>query len=188
MGLFDWGDEAEKKNVWVRPPLRTLRPLRQICSTLCWLTCYQMLYTWKGLDPNTIEGKLRRAGLDYHSATLRGLYPHEFLTAAIALGLRAEGFGQPITILDIKAALKYSPLWISGEWFRGSNHSRVVIGANDDWVEYYDPWWGGTAGGYYADDLKHKDLAQTFLHGDGSPSLRGTDSVFQSLPLQYWKP
>lgn len=169
---------------WVRTDLRGLQPISQTLSTLCWLTCYQMLYTWKRLDPNTIEAKLRGAGLDYDAACKRGLLPDEMQNAAKALGLHPFGVGGSISASDLKQHLLFSPLWVTGEWFQNGLHARLVIGASDDWVEYFDPWYGGT----YGTDLQHKDLVDVFVHGDRAKA-RGTDAIalIGKLNISYWR-
>lgn len=167
---------------WVRPDMRGLQPIGQPLSTLCWLTCYRMLYVWKGLDPKTIEGKLTTAGLDYRAACTRGLLPDEMRGSARALGLAPMGYGQSISATDLKQLLHYSPVWAAGEWFQGALHSRLVVGASDDWVEYFDPWYGGT----YGTDLKHKDLVDIFVHGD-QKTARGTDRLIGKFQLSYWR-
>jgi len=169
---------------WVRANLGGLTPIAQPLSSLCWLACYRMLYKWKSLDPNTIEGKLKSAGLDFDAACKRGLLPNEMRDAAKALGLAPMGFGQSISAWDLKQRLTFSPLWLAGEWFKSSLHARLVIAASDDWVEYFDPWYGGT----YGMDLKHKDLLDIFVHGDGK-DVRGTDKLIGKIgQLSYWKP
>ncbi len=49
---------------WVHADLHGLQPIAQPLSSLCWLTCYRMLYIWKGLTiPIRMEGKRDLAGL-----------------------------------------------------------------------------------------------------------------------------
>jgi Papain-like cysteine protease AvrRpt2 len=77
--------------------------------------------------------------------------------AAKALGLSPVGFGQQITAFDFKQRLAWSPIWIAGEWFLSSLHARLVTGCSDDFVEYLDPWYGGT----YGMDLDHRACSTT---------------------------
>ena len=178
-----WGSsEASSKNIWVRANLHGLQPIGQPLSTLCWLACYRMLYTWKGLDPNSIEGKLRAAGLDFDGACKRGLLPDEMLPAHRALGLGSFAAGSGISTVNLKEYLAFSPLWVAGEWFQNALHARVIIGASDNWVEYFDPWYGGT----YGMDLQHKDLADGFLHGDRK-AARGLDKLMGKYQMSYWR-
>ncbi len=167
----------------MRNNLKGLRPIGQPFSTLCWLTCYQMLYTWNGLDPATMEAKLRSGGLDFDAACKRGLLPEEMRQAAKSLGLSPVGFGQSISAWDLKQRLSVSPLWLAGEWFRFALHARLVIAASDEWVEYFDPWYGGT----YGVDMQHKDLLDNFVHGNGT-DVRGTDKLIGKFQMSYWKP
>jgi hypothetical protein len=141
-----------------------------------------MLYTWKGLDPDTMEGKLRGAGLDFDAACKRGLLPDEMLGAARALGLASFATGSGISVQDLKDHLVFSPLWVAGEWFQNALHARLVIGSSDDWVEYFDPWYGGT----YGMDLQHKDLTDAFLHGDRN-TARGMDKLMGKFQMSYWR-
>jgi hypothetical protein len=184
IALFGWGSNSTQ-STWVRPDLHGLKPLGQARSTLCWLTCFQMLYIWKRLDPTTIEAKLRTGGLDFDEASRRGLLPHhETLVAARALGLGTLAVGGGFSVADLKQYLAYSPLWVAGEWFQHALHARLVTGASDDWVEFFDPWYGGNAGGQ-ADSYKH--LASIFLHGDGNVA-RGMDKLAGKYQMCYWGP
>jgi hypothetical protein len=177
-------DANSGRGSWVRADLRGLQPISQSLSTLCWLTCYQMLYIWKGLDPDTIEAKLRGAGLDYGAACKRGLLPGEMQNAARALGLRPFGVGGSISTSDLKQLLAFSPIWVTGEWFQNGLHTRLVIGASDDWVEYFDPWYGGT----YGMDLQHKDMIDVFVSGNRT-TAQGTNAhaLIGKLNMSYWR-
>jgi Papain-like cysteine protease AvrRpt2 len=168
---------------WVRADLRTMTPMGQRLSSVCWLTGYEMLYTWKGLDPKTIPDKLKAAGVPYDQACITGLRPVDNYKAAKALGLTPAGFGQRISSVDLKERLRWSPLWLAGEWFPSALHVRVVTGASENWVEYIDPWYGGTSGL----DLTHKDMIDVFIQGDGN-HVRGTDALIGNMQMSYWKP
>jgi hypothetical protein len=167
---------------WVRVNLKALTPRRQQLSSLCWLTCYQMLYDWKSLDPATIPDKLKAAGIDYDQACRTGLMPADNAKAARALGLSPVGFGQQITAFDFKQRLPFSPIWIAGEWFPNGLHARLVTGCSDNFVEYLDPWYGGT----YGMDLDHRDLLDNFVKG-GGPNLRGTNALIGNMQMSFWK-
>jgi hypothetical protein len=167
---------------WVRADLHGLQPIAQPLSSLCWLTCYRMLYVWKGLDPDSMEAKLRAGGLDFNAACKRGLLPDEMQGAARSLGLSSFATGSGISTANLKEYLALSPLWVAGEWFTNALHARVIIGASDDWVEYFDPWYGGT----YGTDLQHKDLADIFLHGDRN-TARGLDKLAGKFQMSYWR-
>ncbi len=102
--------------------------------------------------------------------------------AAKSLGLSSFAMGSGITAANLKQYLALSALWVAGDWFCYALHARVVIGASDDWVEYFDPWYGGT----YGTDLQHKDLADIFLHGDHNTS-RGMDRLAGKFQMCYWR-
>lgn len=57
----------------VRAPLNGMTPKAQRLSTLCWLTCFEMLFTWKGLDPAEIIPELKAGGIDTDEAFKTGL-------------------------------------------------------------------------------------------------------------------
>jgi hypothetical protein len=169
---------------WVRIDLKGLHGKGQPLSSVCWQTCYEMLYEWKGIDSATIEAKLTAAGIDYEAARKGGLMPEDFTKAARALGLSAVSFGQSISAWDLKQPLHSSPLWMVGEWFKSSLHARLVIGASDDYVEYFDPFWGGSYGMDFTSS--HKDPLDIFVHGNGTDT-RGTDKLIGTTQMSYWK-
>jgi hypothetical protein len=185
--LFNWlaGGRVEAGRAgWVRPELRGLKPMGQSFSTLCWLTCYQMMYIWKGLDPTTIESKLRgAAGVDFAGACTRGLLDDEMPGAAQALGLATVAEPGGITLAHLKVYLRVCPLWVAGEWFQNGKHVRLLVGAGNYHVEYFDPWWGGNAGGQAE---KHTEIIDTFLHGDGK-TVHGMDKMAGKHQLQWWR-
>lgn len=160
-----------------------MTPKYQIRSTLCWFTCFEMLYEWKGLDKTTIGQKLRDAGIDTAAAGERGLLPKDNLAAAKALGMNALGFGQPLSVHDIQEPLRCSPVWTCGQWNATNKHVVVLIGASDNEVEYYDPWYDVTPAETAEKKVRFADF---FLHGDRK-TVPGLDGVFQYYPLIYWK-
>jgi hypothetical protein len=169
---------------FVGPPVNGMVPQAQPLNTLCWYSCFRMLYMWKGLDPDTVWQRLKDGGIDVDAARVNGLLAKDNLKAAKALGMKALGFGQPLSPYDLKEPLKSSPAWCAGRWTNGnSGHVVVVIATNENWVRYYDPWWVGTP----EDANDSKDRAwDFFLHGDRK-SIPGFDQNFQFFPLIYWK-
>jgi hypothetical protein len=170
-------------NAFIRPPVQGMQPKYQILSTLCWFTCFEMLYQWKGLDTSTIGQKLRDGGIDTAAARERGLLPKDNLAAAKALGMNALGFGQPLFVHDIQEPLRSSPVWTCGQWNATNKHVVVLIGASNEKVEYYDPWYDVSPAEAAEKKVRFVDF---FLHGDRK-SIPGLDGVFQFYPLIYWK-
>jgi hypothetical protein len=168
---------------YVRPPLRGMQPEAQSLSSLCWYTCFRMLYRWNGRDTGTILDKLSGAGIDIEDARQTGLKLKDNLKAAKALEMNCLGFGQPVTVYNLKEVLKHSPVWVTGRWNPASNHVVVLTAASDQWVEYFDPWWVGTP-----EDVNSVKKRQTdwFLHGDRK-ECHGLAHTFQWYPLIYWK-
>jgi hypothetical protein len=142
-----------------------------------------MLYTWAGLDPSTVPDLLKAKGIDYATSCVTGLQDDDFRPAANALGLSSVCWGRSITVSDLKEYLTKSPLWLAGKWFPSAKHVRVITGASDDSVEYFDPWWFGEPS---ADDLTHIEVIDGFLHGDGK-STRGADALSGKFQMSYWK-
>jgi hypothetical protein len=169
---------------WVRANLRAMVPLPQNVSSTCWRTCYEMLYNWAGLDPSSIPDLLKAAGIDYGSSCITGLLDDDFSPAAMALGLSPLRFKRSISASDLKQYLTKSPLWLAGKWYPSAKHVRIVTGASDEYVEYFDPWWSG---GKLAADLTHQEIIDGFLHGDGK-SARGTDAQSGTFQMSYWTP
>jgi hypothetical protein len=170
-------------STFLRPPLQGMTPRYQSKSTLCWYTCYEMLYAWKSLDVSTIGQKLRDGGVDTIAAAERGLLPQDNLKAAKALGMNALGFGQPLSSNDLREPLRSSPVWVCGQWNSTNKHVVVLVGLSDDQVEYYDPWYDTHPGEVNDKKVRSVDF---FLHGDRK-SIPGLDGVFQYFPLIYWK-
>jgi hypothetical protein len=171
----------------VRCPQPKILGEPQSLATLCWFACYTMMARWKGWEEKSIAGELKsrlaKGGIDLEEAGRSGLKLKENLKAAKAIGLGARGFGQPVSLWNIQELLAYSPVWATGQWMAGNNHVYVIVGASEQWVEYYDPWWEGTP-----EDAFNVKKAPTdwILNGDGKQML-GLASTFQWFPLQYWK-
>ena len=169
----------------VRVPLNGMTPLPQQTASLCWLTCFKMLFTWKGLDPAEIVPKLKASGeIDVDEAFKAGLKLRDNRKAAKALGMGYTGLGQSVSAYDLKSKLAYSPIWTCGKWSSGNNtHIVVVTGASEDEVEFFDPWY----------DVSPLDVEGTkkrfldwFVHGNKT-NVTGTDYAMGWFQLIYWK-
>mgnify|MGYP002336459182 CR=1 FL=1 len=168
----------------VRAPLNGMTPKAQRLSTLCWLTCFEMLFTWKGLDPAEIIPELKAGGIDTDEAFKTGLKLNQNLKAAKALGMGATGLGQSVSAWDLKERLKMSPIWTCGKWTAANNtHIVVVVGASESTVEYYDPWYD--VGPWEVSDKKSRGF-DWFVHGNGK-DVKGTDYATGWYQLIYWK-
>ena len=154
----------------VKIDMKQMTAIPQETSQTCWFSCYQMMLQWKGygtgkigdykggFPPAPIKEKLEAAKIDWNDAVATGLKGKDFRKAAHALGLEANGVGQPWTTQDLKRFLSYpSPIWVAGNW-DNFFHVVVVTGVeidNDlDWdevgtlkdrskVTYIDPNWKG---------------------------------------------
>jgi len=174
--------EAKQEGKWVRVNRHGMSPKGQATSTLCWLTCFEMLFQWKGRDSSEIEPALRKAGIDVDTARLHGLLPKDNDAAAQALGLDYLVSGGSLSSQQLQHYLYSSPLWIAGMFFPGGLHVRVVTGASQEFVEFIDPWYGGTAG--Y--DLEHKDTIDNFVHGTKNAPGTDTPRCRGYAQLLYW--
>lgn len=168
----------------VRASLNGMTPKAQQTASLCWLTCMQMLFVWKGRDPAEIIPALKGAGIDTDDAMKTGLKLKDNRKAGKALGMGATGFGQSLSPYDLKERLKQSPVWTCGKWSNANNtHIVVVTGASDSTIEYYDPWYD--VGPWEVSELKSRS-SDWFIHGN-KREITGTDYALGWYQLLYWK-
>jgi hypothetical protein len=179
----DVTSDSDQKGAWTRIH-KQVTPMGQGTASVCWLTCFYMLFDWKGISKDLILPRLASAGIDVDRAKIKGLLPEDNQKAADALGL-SYVLGHPLTAQDFRQHLYWSPLWACGEWFKDGLHARVVTGVSNDNIEYIDPWYGGTDGMY----LDHSDTISNFAHGGGKgitamdlPRLQGR------AVMLYWRP
>jgi hypothetical protein len=114
-------------------------------STTCWLTCYKMLFKWRGINPEGLDNILEGIGLkkftDEDTGTFqKGLMLKDYVTANSTLGLQSLQGGE-----FNQDALEYmlekkGPIWCT-MLFGNYNHNVVVIGAGEEQVQYINPWW-----------------------------------------------
>lgn len=168
---------------WVRAPKGPMSPEPQSLASMCWYAGYVMLYRWKSCDPKDIWPTLDAEGIDLEDAKKSGLKLKDNKRAAMALGLNPVGYGQPVTVHNLKGLVKYSPVWATGQWIKGANHVYVIVGVSEEWTEYYDPWWVGTPSDAYSVKTVSTEW---ILQGDGK-SMKGLAHTYQWFPLAYWK-
>jgi hypothetical protein len=109
----------------------------------CWLASYGMLFRFHKLSSNSIEDKLRGAGIDVADAKNAGLLDTQFKKAGEALGLKCwsgtvykaeQGFWD-VGLSDGCEAflelLKVGPLWVSWYVEPGTYHIVLVKGYED---------------------------------------------------------
>ncbi len=168
-------------------PRPKLEGVPQSTNSLCWLAGYTTLFLWGGMrDKNKIqkhiEGKLSAAGIDLGDARRSGLKRKDNKTAGMALGLQVRGYGQPITVHNLRQCLYKSPVWASGQWFKNSNHIYVIVGVSEKTTEYYDSWYDS-----WPHEAMEKRTVSTkwILHGNGK-DLKGLAHTFQSYPLHFF--
>jgi predicted double-glycine peptidase len=154
---------------------------------MCWFAGYTMMFRWKGMPETQIRSHiwdtLKAAGIDVEDARRSGLKLKDNLAAAKALGLGANGFGQPVTESDLRQLVRQSPVWCAGQWFADSNHVYVVTGVSENQVEFYDPWYDTSPDEAFE---SHKRPLDWVLNGDGK-ARKGLANTFQWYPLQYFK-
>ncbi len=154
----------------------------QSTASTCWLACFRTMLAWKGGDPYSVETTLAGAGIDVDAARVNGLLPRDNLKAAKALGMHARGFGQSLTLYDFTGLLPRSPLWCNGVWYGTTKHVMIVVGADEDTIEFLDPWYDVTPS--EALDV-HRFAFSYFVHGNGKET-RGTDALMGWFQLLYW--
>ncbi|MBL8228661.1 MAG: hypothetical protein JNL98_09295 [Bryobacterales bacterium] len=116
-------------------------------ATTCWLTCYQMMFKWRGINPNAdgIKKALEGAGIamfnvEGNGACETGLKAKQYPQAHGSIGLRALK-GGPLDMTELEYLLEKSgPIWCTMR-YGGYNHNVVIIGAGEDRVRWIDPYW-----------------------------------------------
>ena len=127
-----------------------VKPRNQPLSTCCWLTCLEMLYVWKndkgdtGKNVNSILPEMDKSPVLYpYYMKNAGIAAGECQPTAKILGLRWSGDTKVIDAGVLTNALKtHGPLWIAGEWTKGSPHVIVVTGCDPDSgsIRYINPY------------------------------------------------
>jgi hypothetical protein len=154
----------------------------QSTGSTCWLACFRTMLHWKGRDPYSVESTLASAGIDVDTALHDGLLPKDNLKAAKALGMHARGVGQSLTLYDFTSLLPQSPLWCNGVWYGTTKHVMIVVGADEDTIEFFDPWYDSNPS--EALDV-HRFPFSYFVHGNRKQT-RGTDALMGYYQLLYW--
>jgi hypothetical protein len=116
----------------------------QYNTATCWLSCYRMLFKWKGQVETGIRGKLESAGLDYAAMCRRGVYREELPTAGSALAMCGWD-GKLVQVWSDEQVLYvldgYGPLFFT--WDHGqSGHALLVVGfdAGSKLFKIYNPY------------------------------------------------
>ncbi|MCX7429146.1 MAG: hypothetical protein NTW96_26410 [Planctomycetia bacterium] len=108
----------------------------------CWLTCYGMLYQWRGLDKTQIGPALASAGIDVQRARVHGLLDRDLPTAAGALTLAKVS---PSVLNGARTLIGFvratGPVWLAGRW-NDSKHVMILCGGEEktNRIEIIDPW------------------------------------------------
>ena len=161
-----------------------LKPVGQNTASLCWLASLEMLFSCKDKDTSEIEKKLKDGGIDVKQARTTGLKIADNKMAAVSLGLEHCAFGQSLRAEDLTSRLTISPLWACGKWPHiGNLHAVLVVGASDDQVKFYDPWYD--IGPWEVSDAKTRSL-DYFVHGDGKTN-NGADFAQGWIQLMWFK-
>ncbi len=121
--------------------------LAQDNSTTCWLTCYQMLFKWRGINSDGIDKIVENAGIkmfdeNSNGAKETGLKAKQYVAANSSLGLQSLKGGE-FDDTELEYMLeKKGPIWATMQYGKG-NHNIVVIGGGDGRVKYINPDWSG---------------------------------------------
>ncbi len=127
-----------------------VKPRSQPLSTCCWLTCLEMLHVWKNdkgdktKNAGSIMSEMDKAPeLNPEYMKNSGISIGECKPTAKILGLRWSGDTNVIDAGVLTEALKsHGPLWIAGEWTKGSSHVIVVTACDPDTgsIKYINPF------------------------------------------------
>lgn len=108
----------------------------------CWFAAFKMIYTFKGLNTNSIKDKLSKV-IDFNDAMANGLFDTDYKKCAEALGLtywKGTDFNQERGFFDVGITdgaealhkhLRQGPLWVSRKISKDSYHITVLKGYED---------------------------------------------------------
>jgi Papain-like cysteine protease AvrRpt2 len=119
--------------------------LAQDDSTTCWLTCYKILYRWRGINAEGLDTILENAGIkmfdsESNGAKETGLKAKDYVKANSTLGLQSLKGGE-FDQTELEYTLeKKGPIWATMK-FGAKNHNIVIVGAGEEQVRYINPWW-----------------------------------------------
>ncbi len=156
--------------------------LAQDNSTTCWLTCYQMLYKWRGINDAGLDKILEKVGIkmfdeNSNGAKETGLKAKDYVTANSALGLQSlKGGEYDQTELEYMLEKK-GPIWTTMKYGKG-NHNVVVVGAGEEQVKYINPWWDVPPKKYEIITCKLKDFNLTLKHFN---NWKGANACFPGV-------
>ena len=114
-------------------------------ATTCWLTCYQMMFKWRGIATTGIDTILESVGIkmfdsNSNGAKETGLKAKDYVMAHSRLGLQSLKGGE-LDQTELEYILeKKGPIWAT-MLYGSTNHNIVIIGAGDNKVKYINPWW-----------------------------------------------
>ncbi|MDQ3800862.1 MAG: C39 family peptidase [Acidobacteriota bacterium] len=159
-----------------------IKPLRQVVSSTCWLTCLEMMVQWKNDqgDMSKKKWEIRSkidSDTDYWSDYLadEGIAPGECYQVARALGMQPTGAGDYTKEILYDLISKKGPLWVGGHWYGNSAHVIVVTGVDPQSgkIKIADP--------YNNFDLSEGDRDVGWLNARGKhwKSYEGT--------VMYWR-
>ena len=118
--------------------------LAQDAATTCWLTCYQMLFKWRGINTLGIDKIVESAGIKMfdgnNGAKETGLKAKDYVASHSSLGLQSLKGGE-FDSSELEYILeKKGPVWTTMRYGAG-NHNVVIVGAGGGKVKYINPWW-----------------------------------------------
>jgi hypothetical protein len=125
-------------------------PRNQPLSTCCWLTCLEMLFTWKKKDISSILGTMDQSpNLFPYYMKDAGISPGEVKETAKYLGLKC-GTGEIEAKVLHDCLKQHGPMWIAGDWVQGADpsvkkdNSHVIVvtacDPDDGRIKYINPY------------------------------------------------
>lgn len=115
----------------------------QPTASTCWLACLQMLFVWKGKNPDEVMQKLNADPNIFPDYWLEnGLAPDNGLTIARCLGMSCAGDGDADIDVLANALKTHGPYWVAGEWKKGYAHVKVIAGCDPalNQIKLINPW------------------------------------------------
>lgn len=114
-----------------------VKPLRQVYSSTCWLTCLEMMFQWKNDKGDKSKQKSQicskiDSDTDYWADDLvkEGLGAPQCYQVARAMGMQPTGAGDYTKEILHDLISKKGPLWVGGYWYGKSAHAILVTGVN----------------------------------------------------------
>lgn len=126
-----------------------VKPKTQQLSTTCWLSCLEMLFAWKKDTRDILSTMDQSPRLFPYYMKTAGIAPSECRETARQLGLQCGSGAIEAKILKDCLAM-HGPMWIAGDWVKGSDpdvtddNSHVIVvtacDPDDGKIKFINPW------------------------------------------------